>query len=432
MRRLVTHRPGLFYAGSVCVLAAIVLAWVVSAGVRPMAPGMLALLAVLGAFPATDLAIRLVNFAVTHLLPARSLPRLALTGGVPADGKTLIVMPIMLTSMDEIAEYCERLEVHFLANPDPAFRFALLSDWADAPTEEMGNDRQLLLHARNLIATLNTRHVLAGDERRFYLFHRRRCWSVGENCWMGWERKRGKLVELNSILSGKPTASFCGDEGRAGAPVAIPRNVQYVVTLDGDTRVPIGGVRRLLGAALHPLNRPRWNANGTAVECGFGVLQPRVTPLLPEHGGRSLYQWATSGTSGMDPYAGAVSDVYQDLFGEGIFTGKGLYHLETFRRAIANRVPDNAVLSHDLLEGRLARCGLVTDVEVYEEFPSHSEVAAARSHRWTRGDWQLLPWLTTRHMWLSHRIKSTCRESIPARFLLAHRSPGCNCTSNQV
>jgi cyclic beta-1,2-glucan synthetase len=391
-RRLLRRYPLAVYAGSVGLGTAAVLTGVAAYGLStPLHRSSLVLLA-FGVFPACDFAVRMVNLIITRLVTARPLPRLALARGIPRAAKTLLAMPVMLTSAKETAAHVERLEVHYLANTDDAIRFALLSDWSDSAQKESDRDRELLAIARGLIAKLNGRYPLPGGERRFFVFHRERLWNEREGCWMGWERKRGKLMELNRLLLGAPADETTFLRGPRGE-VDLPHEIEFVLTVDADTRLPIGAIRKLIGTALHPLNQPRWNEDAGVVVAGYGVLQPRVTPLLPEREGASLFQWAVSGASGMDPYAGAVSDVYQDLFGTGIYTGKGLYHLRTFSRAVGDRLPENAVLSHDLLEGQFARCALVSDVEVYEEFPSHSEVAAARTHRWTRGDWQLLPWL---------------------------------------
>ena len=207
---------------------------------------------------------------------------------------------------------------------------------------------------------------------------------------MGWERKRGKLDELNRLLRGANDTTFLAPRGRRPD---VPAAVRYVITLDADTHLPRGAVNRLVGTIAHPLNQPVFDpALGRVVE-GYGVLQPRITPTMPADRDQSLFQWAWAGPAGLDPYAAAVSDVYQDLFGEGSYTGKGIYDVDAFTAALAGRVPDNALLSHDLIEGIFARAGLVTDVELFEEFPIDYEVAAARQHRWARGDWQLLPFI---------------------------------------
>jgi cyclic beta-1,2-glucan synthetase len=342
----------------------------------------------LGIFPASDIAIALINPGVVSIFAPRHLPRIQLSSGIPAEFRTVVVVPTMLTNSASVAEQVEQLEVHYLANPLGEAHFGLLSDWRDAGSETLESDASLLQAARVGIETLNQRYGnLPSGAQRFFLLHRHRLWNERERKWMGWERKRGKLHELNRLLLGATDTSFVDVQQFA------PQGVRYVLTLDADTRLPIGALSRLVGTAAHPLNRPRFDCSGQVVREGYGVLQPRVTPMLPKGEDRSVFQRLFSGGGGIDPYAGAVSDVYQDLFGEGSFTGKGLYDLHAFEQALANRVPENTLLSHDLLEGSFARCALVSDVELFEDFPSHTEVAASRAHRWTRGDWQLLPWI---------------------------------------
>ena len=279
--------------------------------------------------------------------------------------------------------------MHYLANPDGDVRFALLSDWTDAPTEHAPGDEELLAAAQDGVARLNARHGHAPDGgERFLLYHRRRLWNESESVWMGWERKRGKLHELNELLRGASNTTFLMRS-------AVPDGVRYVVTVDADTRLPNGAVKRLVGTMAHPLNHPRMDRAKQRVVEGYAVIQPRVTPPLPGRSG-SLFQRLQSVSSGIDPYAAAVSDVYQDLFGEGSYTGKGIYDVDAFETALAGRVPENALLSHDLFEGLFARACLATDIEFFEAAPAQYLASAARQHRWARGDWQLLKWIVGR------------------------------------
>lgn len=236
------------------------------------------------------------------------------------------------------------------------------------------------------VAALNAKY----GGQRFFVFHRKRLWNPGEGKWMGWERKRGKLYEFNRLLRGAADTSFLPVEGR---PAAAPAGVRYVITLDADTRLPIGVVNQLVGTAGHPLNRPVFDPKAGRVVAGYGILQPRVTPTLPLRRERSMFHRIFSGASGTDAYESTVSEVYQDLFGLSAYSGKGLYDVDIFEAALAGRVPENTQLSHDLFESVFARCGFVSDIEFFEAFPSHTEVADSRSHRWTRGDWRLLPWI---------------------------------------
>ena len=351
----------------------------------------LALLAILGAVPAVDLAVQLVNTVVMRCFGATALPGMELRHGIGPQHRTLVAVPMLLTTDNAILEQVERLEVHYLTSPPGEMYFALISDWTDAAGEHAEGDTALLMAATQGIAALNQRHGAAPDGgARFLLLHRRRLWNEGERRWIGWERKRGKLHELNRLLRGAGDTSFVQAEGEAPVPSAI----RYVITLDADTRLPRDAVCRLIGKMAHPLNRPRFDAKLGRVVEGYAVLQPRVTPSLPIGDGGSLFQRVFSSESGIDPYSSAVSDVYQDLFGEGSYAGKGIYDIDAFEAALADRVPDSTLLSHDLFEGVFARAGLATDIEVVEEFPSRYDVAARRSHRWARGDWQLLPWMT--------------------------------------
>ncbi len=306
----------------------------------------------------------------------------------------------------------ELLEVHYLANASGEIYFALVTDWLDSPTEHADGDTELVVRARLEIERLNELH---GDY--FLLLHRARRFNPAEGVWMGWERKRGKLEELNRLLRGDETTSFTTVEGR------IPHDVKYVLTLDSDTRLPRDAARRLIGKLGHPLNRPVWEPGADRPSRGFGILQPRVTPSLPMNEASSYFQRAFSTPPGLDPYAFAVSDVYQDLFGEGSFTGKGIYDVDAVIAATTGRIPENRILSHDLLEGNYARSGLVTDVEVVEQFPMSYEVAAARAHRWARGDWQLLPWIIRRRRGISRlgrwKMLDNLRRSLSPISLVA-------------
>lgn len=394
-RRIVrwfVRAPTVGYLGSLAVLTAIVLAvplWhAVATGVTVAGLACLGLFALV---PASDLAMALLNRTLMAILGPRSLPRMAMRNGISKEFRTIVVIPTLLSSRQDIDELVERLEVHYLANADDGLRFALLSDWRDASSESIPSDAELLAAAEEGIAHLNKRYgPAAGSGLRFVLLHRRRVWNESEQVWMGWERKRGKLHELNQWLRGSTSTTFMSVGGRL--PEVIP-SVRFVITLDTDTRLPRGAAHRLIGTMAHALNRPQFDPSAGRVLEGYGIVQPRITSSFPGSGEGSYFQQTFSGPSGIDPYASAVSDVYQDLFREGSYTGKGIYEIDAFEAALAGKVPDNAMLSHDLFEGLFARAALATDIELFEAFPAHYEAAAARQHRWARGDWQLLPWL---------------------------------------
>ncbi|MGB8816659.1 MAG: glucoamylase family protein [Rhizobiaceae bacterium] len=372
------------YLGAISLVTLAVLWSLFDSVLTPNASGMLIFTLLLAALlPLFEAALAIVNFAVTRLFGASIIPGLALRDGIPLQYRTLVAVPTMLASRDEIAEMVDRLEVHYLSNSAGELYFALVTDWADSASQGMPEDAGLLNEASAGIARLNAHY----DTNSFLLLHRQRKWNELENKWMGWERKRGKLHELNRLLKGATDTSFAVIGGE------VPEGVKFVLTLDADTKLPRDAARRLVGKLAHPLNRPVFDASSRRVTSGYGVLQPRVTPSLPTGHNGSLFQRIFSTPRGTDPYVFAVSDVYQDLFGEGSFAGKGIYDVEAFDAALSSRIPENTMLSHDLFEGIFARSALVTDIEVVEEYPDRYTVAASRQHRWVRGDWQLLPWL---------------------------------------
>ena len=360
--------------------AALVTTFVLPGRTWPSWP-LTALLAAVTALAVSDFAVTVVNYWTSRLVSARPLPSLALRDGVPEELRTLVVIPAMLSSAAEVDELAGQLEVHHLANPDGELCYGLVVDWLDAPEPMVEGDQELLDRARRRIGALNAEH---GD--RFLLFHRSRRFNPAEGVWMGWERKRGKLDELNALLRGR-------DSGLTVAEGRLPGPFRYVITLDSDTRLPREAARRLIGKLAHPLNQAHLHPSGRFVSRGYGILQPRITPALPMAEDSSLLQRIYSTRRGADRYAFAVSDAYQDLFGQGSFTGKGIYDIDIVDRLVTHRIPENRVLSHDLLEGSYARSGLVTDIEVVEEHPTAYAVMASRIHRWTRGDWQLLGWI---------------------------------------
>ena len=338
--------------------------------------------------PALDIALSAVNQLVTTLLPPRVLPRIDLhEHGVPAEYKTAVVMPTLFGTVDDVHRALDNLEVQFLANREAHLHFAVLSDFTDAATQATPDDDAIVRAAVDGIVTLNERYA-TGQRDAFHLLHRPRKWNERQGVWMGWERKRGKLAEFNLLLRGGASDAFSVQVG----DVTMLRDVRFVITLDADTVLPPDAAPSLVGAMAHPLNRAVYDPARARIVRGYGILQPRVGISLPSaHGSR--FAAIASGYPGVDPYSTAVSDVYQDLYGEGSFTGKGIYDVDAFQLATHGRFPENALLSHDLIEGNYARAGLATDVIVYDDYPASYVAATKRAHRWIRGDWQLLPWL---------------------------------------
>ena len=349
------------------------------------------------AWPASEAVIALLHRVLAESTQPRPLARLALAQGIPAEHRVMVVIPALLSSSATVAALVHSLRRHQLANPEPQAQFALLTDWADADAARADSDAALLALAAAQVAALNENQgPAAGGSARFLLLHRRRSFSRSESRWIGWERKRGKLEQLVAELAEAPgdmvrppelQQAFV-DLGVISRPAPATR---YIVTLDSDTQLPPGRLRELVGVAAHPANRPRLSADGRRVLAGYGILQPRLVTPLPQPFEDTLFHRLFAGQSGIDPYGAASSEVYQDLFGEASYTGKGLMDVQAVHAVLGGNLPEEQVLSHDLLEGALARCGAVTDVTLVEDAPFHAEVAASRVHRWTRGDWQLLP-----------------------------------------
>jgi cyclic beta-1,2-glucan synthetase len=373
---------------------------------------LLVVIAITGFIAISQLSLSLVNWLSTMVSFAHPLPRMDFSKGVPDDCRSLVVVPTMIVNQDNIDSLCEGMEVRFLANRDDNLYFCLLTDFADADNETMALDAELLRYAQRAIEALNQRykrnptpvsmlhaHVLTDanaeattalpqfSNDRFFLLHRPRRWNPVEKIWMGYERKRGKLADLNAFLRGKRHAFsvVVGDT----APL---HHIRYVITLDTDTELPRDTARKFIATMAHPLNRPHFDVATRSITEGYGILQPRVAVSLPA-AGASRYELLCAGEAGIDPYTRTVSDVYQDLFGEGSFIGKGIYDIDAFEQTMHERMPENRILSHDLLEGCYVRAGLLSDVQLYESYPAHYCADVNRRRRWIRGDWQIASWL---------------------------------------
>jgi len=337
---------------------------------------------------ASQLGVGIANWLTTLLVKPRSLPRMDFSSGIPQECRTIVVVPTMLSSPQRVEELLDGLEVRYLANRDENLDFGLLTDFEDAAQEVMPTDEELIRLAREGIAALNQKYH-ADRSDIFFLFHRPRRWNPQEGAWMGYERKRGKLTELNALLRGGSDrfSEIVGDTGALS-------EVRYVITLDTDTQLPRDSARHMVGAMAHILNRPVFDAERRRVIEGYGILQPRVGVSLPASQG-SWFARLFAGDAGVDPYTRVVSDVYEDLFGEGSFIGKGIYDVDAFQLT-CGELPENTILSHDLLESAYARSALLSDVELYEEFPLRHSTDVSRRHRWMRGDWQIASWLFPR------------------------------------
>ncbi len=386
------------YLGAIALGTVLLVAWLLhSTGSALDAPGASTLLVVLLMWlPASETVVSVVNRLISESAKPVHLSRFLLADGIPPTARVMVVIPALLSHPRAITQGVHRLHLHYLANPENCAQFALLSDWTDADTAEQPGDSALLSHAQGLLEALNARHPAdPGDAPRFLLLHRARTYSNTQRQWIGWERKRGKLEQLVAALADGTPGPFLA----LGALSRMAPHTRYILTLDSDTQLPPGRLRTLVGVAEHPENQPRLDPGGKRVVQGYGILQPRVVAPLPAQARQTPWQWLMAGQQGIDPYSATTSDVYQDLFGEGSFTGKGLLHVATLHAVLGARLPTDQVLSHDLLEGALVRCGVVSDVTLIEPEPDHVDAAASRLHRWARGDWQLLPFLWQRQRW---------------------------------
>ena len=397
VRRALLGFPTATYLGSIAILCLLFVSGLLTyAALSGGSPVQLIITGVLGLGLALESAISFVNWIVTHSVKPRSLPRMDFSEGIPPGNRTMVVIPTLLESEGELGHLLQELELYYLSNPDPQLTFALLTDFGDAPAQHMPEDEPLLALASAGIEALNKKYNQACP---FYLFHRSREWNPSEGVWMGWERKRGKLADFNHLLLNKGLTSYTTQVGDAsifrGSPDPAGDTgpvIKYVITLDADTSLPQGSANRLIATLAHPLNHAEFGADGRSVVAGYTVLQPRVA-IKPTSANRSLFSQIFSGNAGFDLYSFAVSDVYQDLFGEGSYVGKGIYDVAAFERSLEGQIRENTLLSHDLFEGIYGRAALVTDIVLYEEYPSRYPVYARRLRRWIRGDWQLLPWL---------------------------------------
>jgi cellobiose phosphorylase len=390
-RRMSGQFPVLLYVGTIVLMSMLFTCGLLTqAYAEDVESWFLAVVGLLAFLCTSQLAIALVNWLSTVLVTPHALPRMDFSKGIPQESRVLVVVPTLLSSVGNIEELIEALEVRFLANRDGRVHFSLLTDYRDAQEETSPEDESLLQLAQKKIEALNVKYRPETRDA-FFLFHRPRRWNPEERVWMGYERKRGKLAELNAFLRSGSQDRFSHIVGET----AVLSTVKYVITLDTDTQLPRDVAKQLVGAMAHPLNRARYDENKQRVCEGYGILQPRVAVSLPGTN-RSHYARLNGSDPGIDPYTRAVSDVYQDLFSEGSFIGKGIYAVDAFERALIGRFPENRILSHDLLEGCYARAGLLSDVQLYEEYPSCYRMDVSRRHRWIRGDWQLVGWLLPR------------------------------------
>jgi len=380
------HHSAVYFLG-LSLFSAVSISLIVLPGLRGQTPGIRLVIALLLLIPVSQLAIDVLNYLVMRLLPPRALPKMNFeVSGIPDAFRTLIVVPVLMGDAETIRAEVENLEIRYLANKEGNLLFSLFTDYTDSDQAHREDDERLLQTATESLEALNHRY----GGKRFFLFHRDRTWSESEQKFIGWERKRGKIEELNRLIDGtRPEDAdrlvYVGDPDHLS-------KVRFVITLDSDTQLPLGTARRMIETLAHPLNRPRFDAAGRIMAGSYTIVQPRVSPTLPSTSA-SPFSRLFAEAVGIDPYTKAVSDVNQDLAGEGSYHGKGIYDVRAFSRVLSGRFPEEWLLSHDLIEGAHVRVGLASDIELYDEFPQSYLSYTRRQHRWIRGDWQIADWI---------------------------------------
>ncbi len=391
--RLAKSHTGIIYIGSIGILTMLMVTYVIDYAMNSLGGNNLnfaVLAGVVVIIPASEIAISIVNWVVCRMKKPAVFPRFELKEGIPDIMSTMVVIPALLTDEKRVVELLENMENHYLSNTEENLYFALIGAFKDSEESSTTDDKNVLNEAFEGIKTLNLKYAKEGKDK-FYFCNRIRKFNVTDNNWTGWERKRGALMEFNEMLLGSQETSFsvCTSE------LPPTTNIKYIITLDADTVLPLGMAKKMIGTMAHPLNIPVVDSKRGIVIEGHGLMQPRVSFDM-DSSNKSMFSRIYTGQEGTDPYASAISDVYQDLFGEGIFTGKGIYDLRVFQSVLKDAVPENAILSHDLLEGSYVRAAMVSDLELVDSYPSKYNSFMARLHRWIRGDWQLIPWLGTK------------------------------------
>lgn len=390
IRKTIKTHQGLIYMISIVSLTMLLTLWTVIYTLMN-APGRYFSYAILTAvaviIPVSEMVITIINWIVCRIKKPAIFPRLELKDGIPDSMSAMVVIPALLSDKKRVNELMENMENHYLGNNETNLHFALIGAFKDSDSEKNKEDKSVIQEASDRIVALNQKYA-KGNKDIFYLYNRQRTFNEIDNTWTGWERKRGALLEFNELLLGSENTSFSFFSN----DLLPDENIKYVITLDADTVLPLGMVKKMIGTMAHPLNKPVIDPEKGIVTQGYGLMQPRVS-FDSDSSNRSVFSRIYTGQEGLDPYASAISDVYQDLFGEGIFTGKGIYDLKVFQKVLKGKFPENAILSHDLLEGSFVRAALVSDLELVDAYPSKFNSFMARLHRWIRGDWQLVPWL---------------------------------------
>ncbi len=339
--------------------------------------------------PSSEIVIQVMQYVLSKVVKPKPIPKLDYSHGIDEQHKTMVIIPTILKSKEKVQELMRKLEVFYLANQSENIYFTLLGDCSESSQRQEEVDLEIMKEGEEQVKNLNAKYEQKQDKMPIFSFiYRKRVWNEKEGSYLGWERKRGMITQFNDYLLGKIRNPF-----RANTlENQVKEKIKYIITLDADTDLVLNSAFELVGAMAHILNQPVIDKEKNVVVDGYGMMQPRIGINL-DISYQTLFTKIFAGAGGIDSYTNAISDTYQDNFQEGIFTGKGIYDLEVYHTVLENQIPENKVLSHDLLEGSYLRCGLVSDIMLMDGYPTKYNSFMNRLSRWIRGDWQITRWL---------------------------------------
>ena len=340
--------------------------------------------------PVSEIVVQIVQYVLSKIVKPKPIPKIDFSKGIDKENTCMVIIPTIVKNKEKVKELMNKLEVFYIANKSPNIYFTLLGDCQESSMKEETSDNEVMEAGIKLAEELNKKYMQENQFPIFHFIYRKRQWNEKENCYLGWERKRGMITQFNEYLLGNINNPFRMNTIE-NYKDCIPK-IKYVITLDADTDLILNSAFELIGAMAHILNKPVVDEEKNIVTEGHGIIQPRIGINL-EVTYKTEFTQIFAGSGGVDSYTNAISDLYQDNFGEGIFTGKGIYDLEVFSKVLKNAIPENTVLSHDLLEGCYLRCGLATDIMLMDGYPTKYNSFMNRLSRWIRGDWQIARWL---------------------------------------
>lgn len=402
-RKTIINKVGVYI--SVISIITLIISIVLSISLKTNNIFLLILELVLILIPTSEVVIKVIQTILSKTVKPKLIPKMDFSKGIPEEYTTMVVVPTVLDSGEKTKELLKKLEIYYLANKSENIYFTLLGDCTASKNKKEPYDHEIEENAEITLEYLNNKYPKEGLPI-FNFIYRNRLWNGKEECFLGWERKRGLLNQFNEYLLGNLNNVFkinTINDWNIKRNNKLPK-IKYIITLDADTNLVLNSGIELIGAMAHILNVPEIDNNKNKIISGHAIMQPRVgIDLMSSR--KSKFVEIFAGMGGIDSYTNAISDIYQDNFDEGIFTGKGIYDLKTFSTILKNQIPENTVLSHDLLEGNYLRCGLVSDVLLLDGYPSSFNAFINRLYRWIRGDWQIISWIKNPKMNLLSKFK---------------------------